>query len=87
MISMKLKSSIAISESGFVFNAERGDSFSVNPLGTIVLQRIQQGDDLEAVTQFVATHYDVDVPTAEKDMHDFMQQLQQLNLVTKDEVA
>ena len=77
---MKLKKSIAISESGFVFNAERGDSFSVNPIGASILQYLQQGDAIETNVMRIREQYEVDFATAEKDVYDFVHQIQQLNM-------
>ena len=78
---MKLKSSIAISENGFVFNASRGESFSTNGIGKRILSLMQEGKDEEAIKGFILNEYDIDASTCEKDIYDFMKMLVQFSLV------
>lgn len=78
---MKLKKSIAVSESGFVFNASRGESFSTNAIGRRILNLMQEGKDDKAIQGFLLNEYDIDASTCEKDLYDFMNMLAQYSLV------
>lgn len=77
---MKIKKNIAISESGFVFNATNGDSFSANEIGAEVLRKLQEGKSLDEVTGAILEKYDIDSDTCEKDVYDFAKTLQQFKL-------
>ena len=78
---MKLKKSIALSESGFVFNAERGDSFSVNPTGLAIMQWLKDGVKPEEIKGYLLEKFEIDEATSEKDLYDFIQMLNQFNLI------
>lgn len=78
---MKLKKSIALSESGFVFNAERGDSFSVNPTGLAIMQWLKEGREPEEIQGRLQEKFVVDETTCEKDLYDFIKMLNQFNLI------
>lgn len=78
---MKLKKNIAISESGFVFNASRGESFSTNKTGSRILALLQEGKDETAIKGFILNEYDIDEATCEKDIYDYVKMLVQFNLI------
>ncbi len=78
---MKLKKSIAISESGFIFNANRGESFSTNSIGTKILGLFQEGKDQDSIKNILLEEYEIDNATCEKDLYDFVKMLVQYNLV------
>ncbi|MCP3932509.1 MAG: PqqD family protein [Bacteroidetes bacterium] len=78
---MRLKKSVAISESGFIFNAERGDSFSVNGIGMDILAQMK-ADVTEADIQgYLLSRYDIDPDTCEKDVYDFIKVLNRYNML------
>lgn len=76
-----LKKNIAVSESGFVFNPTTGDSFSLNTVGTAILQLMKDGKDESTIKETVRTLYDVDGDTLEKDYYDFLKMLGQFKLL------
>jgi hypothetical protein len=78
---MKLKKNIAISESGFLFNATNGDSFTSNETGAEVLRKLQEGKGPAEAIEVLLDKYDVDPDTCEKDVYDFMNTLNQLKLM------
>ncbi|MCH2046453.1 MAG: PqqD family protein [Saprospiraceae bacterium] len=78
---MRLKKSIAISENGFVFNAAKGESFSTNPIGLLILELIKSGKDLKRVQQEITDRYAIDASTAERDILDFIKVLKQYSLL------
>jgi hypothetical protein len=78
---MKLKNTVALSESGFIFNAARGESYTANPIGMDILNLLQQGLSKEEIHRKLIDTYEVDAATLEKDISDFLQMLQKNNLV------
>ncbi len=81
---MKLKKNIAISDSGFIFNPDTGESFTANPIGLEVLEMLKKGLDFEAVRKKILEKYKSDKDTVEKDYHDFISLLSQFNLIEHD---
>jgi len=78
---MKLKKNIAISESGFVFDPNSGDSFSMNPLGLEILTMMKEGKEQGDIFNFVLKKYDVERDTFENNYYDFINMLRQFNLL------
>lgn len=77
---MRLKKNIAISESGFVFDPNSGDSFSLNPLGVEILHMIKDGHEQNLIFRNILDKYDVDKATLENNFFDFIGMLKQYNL-------
>ncbi|MFM2376217.1 MAG: hypothetical protein RLZZ165_1314 [Bacteroidota bacterium] len=82
---MKIKKSIAISESGFIFDASRGYSYSTNATGAEILEMMRKGMSQEEILESLLEEYQTDTPTAEKDLDDFISVLQQFNLAGHEE--
>jgi len=78
---MKLKKNIAISESGFVFDSNSGDSFSLNPIGVEILNMLKDGKEQGDIFNFVLNKYEVDRGPFENNYFDFVSMLQQFNLI------
>jgi hypothetical protein len=68
---MDIKKNIAISDSGFVFNPNNGDSFTLNPIGLEIVRLIQEGKDDNDIVDHITENYSVDASTVEKDVYDF----------------
>ncbi len=79
---MALKKSIAVSESGFIFNPATGDSYTVNQVAAHILEYLKEGLSMEEVKQKMLSLYKVDAADLEKDLSDFYTYLQQLDLTT-----
>jgi len=78
---MKLKNNIAISESGFVFDPNTGDSYSMNPIGVEILTMLKEGSNQGDIFNFVLKKYEVDRDTFENNYFDFINMLRQFNLI------
>ena len=72
---MKIYSNIAVSESGYLFNPMNGDSFSSNPVATDIIQLLKDGKNVDEIKKFLFEKYDVEKPSLERDMDEFMQEL------------
>ncbi len=78
---MKLYANIAVSESGYLFNPMNGDSFSTNPVATDIIQQLKEGKNIEEIKKFLFAKYDVEKPTLERDIDEFMNELKDYYLL------
>lgn len=78
---MNIKKHIAISESGVLFNGSTGDSFSLNPIATEILEMIKDKLTEEQIKTRILEKYEVDPDRLEGDLYDFLAHLRQLNLI------
>lgn len=84
---MKIKSNIALSESGFVFNPNTGESFTLNPVGQELFGMIRDGMDYAGVRTAFLDKYEVDDNIFEKDFEDFIHLLNVYQMMETDEQA
>jgi hypothetical protein len=77
---MKLKSNIAVSESGFMFDAGTGDSYSLNPTGKAIINLLNEGKSEAEIIDFFAKNYDVEKNIFEHNFHDFLSIINSMNL-------
>jgi hypothetical protein len=78
---MKLKKNIAISETGFVFDPNSGDSFTLNNIGKEILELFQAGSSKSDISYQILNKYDVDEYTFERNYEDFIGMLNHFNLL------
>lgn len=78
---MKPKRNLAISETGFIFNPETGESYTTNPIGFEVISLLREGKNLDDIKQTLMEVYDVDEDTFKKDYFDFIKMLEHHQLV------
>lgn len=78
---MKLQKYLAVSESGFAFLSNTGDTFILNDTANFIIHQIQQGYDEETIVKNLMKNFEVDKTTAEKDVNDFISQIKHFNLV------
>ncbi len=81
---MKLKKNIAISESGFVFDPNSGESFSLNPIGAEIIELLKNEKGSDEIQTMMLKKYDTDAATFERYFYDFMNMLEQYGLVEPD---
>ncbi|RLD47446.1 MAG: PqqD family protein [Bacteroidetes bacterium] len=79
---MKINKNIAVSETGFVFNPASGEAFTVNSSGTELLNLIIKGVSYQKISNIFLEKYDTSQTTFDQDYHDFVDMLNQYNLVT-----
>ncbi|MEZ5172848.1 MAG: PqqD family protein [Bacteroidia bacterium] len=80
---IQLKSNIAVSDNGFVFNPSTGDSFSVNPIGVKIIQWMKQVSEEEELVALITEAYETDRATVEKDLYDFFNLLVSFQVADK----
>ena len=82
---MKIKENIAVSESGFLFDSNSGESFSVNSTGKEILKLLSEGNQMDAIEKSILEKYDVDGSTFNRYMDDFAHTLRRFNLIELEE--
>lgn len=82
---MKIKKSLAISETGFVFDPSTGESYTLNPTALEIIQLLKEDHSPEQITKTITQKYDVDENTFERYFYDFTGMLKQMQLVAPDE--
>jgi hypothetical protein len=80
---MKLKKNIATSEAGLIFNPGTGDSFSVNAIGNEILSLLKENRTRQEIIDSVSEKYFTEKNQLEKDLDDFLSQLNEYNLLEK----
>jgi hypothetical protein len=71
---------LALSDEGFVFNPQTGDSFQVSETGMVVLRELKAGCSDEETAQRLTAAFDVTLEEARRDCADFRARLQQFGL-------
>jgi hypothetical protein len=78
---MKIKSDIATSENGFIFNPATGDSFSGNAMAAQLLLAMKNGKPEKDIKKDILEKYDVSADQLERDWDDWIVQLKEANLL------
>jgi hypothetical protein len=78
---MKLKSNIATSDNGFIFNPATGDSFSGNDMAAQLLAAMKSSKTETEIKQDILTRYDVSENQLDRDWDNWMLQLKEANLL------
>jgi len=78
---MRLKENIAISESGFIFDPNSGDSFTLNTLAKEILALLKQEKTDNEIAGVITEKYDVDGAVFEQNYYDFLAMLRHYNLM------
>ena len=84
---MRINKNIAVSDSGFVFNSTTGESFTVNPIGSEIIELLRQDKTVDQVNQELLIRYNADIVTIEKDVSDFITILKQYSLIDNTDAA
>lgn len=72
---------LAISETGFVFDPVTGYTYNLNPMATDLLRRLQKGDPPGAVLAHLKEDYDADPNDIERDWEQFLERLKEYGLL------
>ncbi|MCF6243039.1 MAG: HPr-rel-A system PqqD family peptide chaperone [Bacteroidales bacterium] len=84
---MKIKSNIAISDNGFVFDPNTGDSYNLNNTAAEILQMLKSGKNEQEIIKEFTGKYDVDETTFEQNLYDFLGMLGHYDLVEKEQTT
>ena len=78
---MRLKSNIAVSESGFIFDPNSGDSYTLNQLAKEILEMLKKDKNDNEISKEITDKYDVDEVVFEQNYFDFLAMLSHHNLL------
>jgi hypothetical protein len=78
---MRINRKIALSETGFVFDAGTGDSYSINPIGVEIIEYIKQNLTKAEIKKKLSEKYDVSSPELEKSLDDYFGALNTFNIL------
>ena len=81
---MKIKKNIAVSETGFMFNPNTGDSYSLNKTGKEIITMLKVGKSEEEIKNELTEKYDTEKGVFENDFYDFLNMLRNMNLIEND---
>lgn len=81
---MQISEEIKISDNGFVFNSQTGESFSLNPMGLEMIKMIAANSEFDEIRKSILEKYDVDDLTFEKDFYEFCAMLKHHRLMAQD---
>ena len=84
---MKIKSNIALSESGFIFNPNTGESFTLNPTGQVLFEMIREGKEYSDIREYFLDIYETEESIFEKDFEDFIHMMTSYQMMEPDEQA
>ena len=76
---IKLKTNIAISEKGFMFDPSTGDSYTVNAIGLEILGMIKQKKVFVEISDMITAKYDVEPSSFEQYFFDLLLYLNKCN--------
>ncbi len=77
---MKRIHQLAVNDEGFVFDPTTGESFTVNGAGLLLIRALKAGHVIADIVDQLQQHYDVSPEKAERDVSDFVSQLEGLRL-------
>jgi PqqD family protein of HPr-rel-A system len=78
---MVINKKIAVSETGFIFNPTTGDSYSMNPIATEILEMLKKNMKEDEIKDILLEKYDVSKSILQKSYDEFIDTLKKLNIV------
>jgi len=78
---MTINKKIAVSETGFIFNPTSGDSYSMNPIATEILEMLKKEMTEEDIKKALLEKYDVSKSVLNKSYDEFIDTLRKLNIL------
>lgn len=82
---MRLKKNIAVSETGFLFDPNTGESFNLNKSGQFIVKLLAENKDEKEIMHEVLQKYEVDSQVLQRYMDDFVMMLKQFGIIENDE--
>ncbi|MBI5660840.1 MULTISPECIES: PqqD family protein [Ignavibacterium] len=75
---------LAVSDSGFLFLPNTGETFTLNLVGKEILNLLQDGLSEEEIVKHMLDRYDIDERSLEKDLSDFIMQLRKYSIIKEE---
>jgi len=81
MTNYHLQENLAVSDSGFLFHASTGETFTVNETGKTIIKLLQQKKEKDEIFTQLVNEFDIEAGLLEKDYEDFINQLKNFSLI------
>lgn len=78
---IKLRSNVAVSESGFVHDPTTGESFSTNEVGKFILDLLKTHISQDEIVSHIILNYDISGELAERYIIEFISDLKQYGML------
>ncbi len=82
---MRLKKNIAVSETGFLFDPNTGESFNLNKTGQFILKLLANNKDEKEIMDAVIEKYEIEVNVFQRYLDDFVMMLKQFGILEKED--
>jgi PqqD family protein of HPr-rel-A system len=82
-VDMNRLRSLALSETGFVFDPITGYTYNLNPMATELLKRLQKGETADVILAHMKANYDADANEIERDWEQFLERLREYGLLVE----
>jgi len=81
---IKIKKDIAVSETGFLFDPNTGESFNLNKTGKLIFKLLAENRKQEEIETAVLEKYDIEAHVFQRYFDEFLMMLRQFNLIEKE---
>lgn len=78
---IRIKPNLAVSDSGFVFDPQTGESFTFNNTGLEIFRLMKEKRSMEEITEIITAKYEIDESEFERYFIDFTSMLKQYQLI------
>jgi len=82
---VKIKKDIAVSETGFLFDPNTGESFNLNKTGQFIFKQLSENKSQDEILKIITDKYDVEIQILNRYLDEFLLMLRQFNLIEKEE--
>ena len=81
---MQIRKNLAVSETGFIFDPDTGESYTTNETGREIIRLLKEGKTDEQIKTYFLNEFDVNKDVFEKNYFDFLNMLENLSLSNSD---
>ena len=74
--------SLAISDSGFIFDPVSGHSYTTNQIGLEIIRLLKEDKDIPEIIEYILDEFDVNRDELDTDIIDFTQNLKSYYLIS-----
>ncbi len=82
---IKIKKDIAVSETGFLFDPNTGESFNLNKTGKLIFKLLAEDKNKKEIEKTVLEKFEIEAHVFQRYMDEFLMMLRQFNLIEKEE--
>ena len=72
---------VAMSDNGVLFNMITGESYEMNKIGMLIIEKIRKNNSKEQIKEFLLSEFEIDKETLERNLEEFLHSLIRHQLV------